>query len=105
MRKKLQVVLTDEASTQLEKVLAEATDGFINGSINCSDLINEMILTSKIDIKALQAKHTNLRKSLRVLAAQKDIDLEAAIKTLMEMKSRNSKRGPKANSANEEAEE
>jgi hypothetical protein len=105
MRKKLQVVLTDEAATHLEKVLAEASDGFINGSINCSDLVNEMILSAKVDIKALQAKHTNLRKSLRVLAAQKDIDLESAIKALTEMKSRTAKRGTRSTSPPEEVEE
>lgn len=92
MKKKLQIVLTDESWSALESLTKEASDGFINGSINFSDVVNEVLLTSKLDIKSLQAKHTNIRKSLRLMAAQKEIDIDSAIKSLLEIKSKSAKR-------------
>ena len=47
-----------------------------------------MILTAKVDVKALQLKHTDLRRSLKALAGKDDIDIESAIKSLMELKAR-----------------
>jgi hypothetical protein len=36
----------------------------------------------------LQAKHTNIRKSLRLLSSQKEIDIDSAIRALMDIKSK-----------------
>lgn len=66
--KKIQIVLSDEAWSALDSLTKEANEGFLNGTINCSDVANELISTGKIDICGLQAKHTNIRKSLRLMS-------------------------------------
>lgn len=96
MKKKLQIVLTDESWNALESLTNEANDGFLNGTINYSDVVNEVLTTAKVDIKALQAKHTNIRKSLRLMAAQKEIDIDSAIKALMELKTKGPKKSSKS---------
>lgn len=96
MKRKLQVLLSEENWAIVESTIKEANTDFSNGSINYSDVINEMISNAKLDIKTLQAKHTNIRKSLRTLASQSEIDLDLAIKTLMELKAKGSKRQSKA---------
>lgn len=90
--KRLQIILTDEAWAEVEKVYNDATDGFKTGSINYSDVINEMMLNSKVDLKELRLKHTDIRKSLLNLAKSADLDVEAAIKALSEMRVRNQKK-------------
>ncbi len=80
MKKKIQIVLSDESWSALESLTNEANEGFVNGTINYSDVVNELIATGKIDIRGLQAKHTNIRKSLGLMASQKEIDIESAIK-------------------------
>lgn len=92
MKKKLQVILNDESWELLETMTKEANEGFKNGTINMSDIVNEILMTAKIDVRALQAKHTNIRRSLRQMALQKDIDIDLAIKNLMELKTISSKR-------------
>lgn len=92
MRKRLQLVLTDEAMSALEALLKEANEGFKCGSISISDIVNEVLLTAKIDVRVMQAKHTNIRRSLRDMANQKDIDIDLAIKNLMELKAVGQKR-------------
>lgn len=92
MKKKIQIVLSDEAWSALENLTKEANDGFLNGTINYSDVANELISIGKIDIRGLQAKHTNIRKSLRLMASQKEIDIESAIKALMDLKSKGVKK-------------
>ncbi len=92
MKKKIQIVLSDEAWMALENLTKEANDGFLNGTINYSDVANELISTGKIDIRGLQAKHTNIRKSLRLMASQKEIDIESAIKALLDLKSKGVKK-------------
>lgn len=86
MSKRLQISLTEDAWKMVEQMTADAAINFEVGSINYSDVINEMILTSKVEIKTLQTKHTNLRRSLKIMASQKDIDIEAVIKTLNDLK-------------------
>lgn len=88
MKKKLQIVMSDDSWMTLENLTKEANDGFVNGSITFSDVVNEILITAKLDIKGLQAKHTNIRKSLRLMAAQKEIDIDSAIRALMEIKSK-----------------
>jgi hypothetical protein len=95
MSRRLQVVLTDEAWRTVETLCTEANDNFELGHITYSDVINEMVLCSKPDVKQLQSKHTNVRKSLLLLSAQKGMDLDAAIRALTELRSK-SKRGPKS---------
>lgn len=92
MKKKIQIVLSDESWSALESLTNEANEGFVNGTINYSDVVNELIATGKIDIRGLQAKHTNIRKSLRLMASQKEIDIESAIKALMDLKSKGVKK-------------
>ncbi len=92
MKKKLQIILNDESWTLLETMTKEANEGFKNGTINMSDIVNEILITAKIDVRALQAKHTNIRRSLRQMALQKNIDIDLAIKNLMELKTISSKR-------------
>ncbi len=101
MKKKLQVGLTDEARAIVEAVAKEANEDFKNGSISLSDVVNEMILTAKVEIRALQAKHTNVRKSLRSLAAEEHIDIDLAIKALTELKAKANKRPTKHQISNE----
>lgn len=96
MKKKLQVILSDESWSVLEVLTKEANDGFVNGSITFSDVVNEIVLTAKLDIRGLQAKHTNIRKSLRLMAAQKEIDIDSAIRALMDLKSKGAKRTAKS---------
>ncbi len=92
MSKRLQVVLTEEAWKQIESITSEANHNFEMGSINCSDVINEMVLNSRVDIKTLQMKHADIRRSLLVLAAKDDIDLDTVIKTLSELKAKGGKK-------------
>ena len=95
MKRKLQVILNDESWTVLDALTKEANDGFTTGSINMSDIVNEVLQAAKIDIRLLQAKHVNIRRSLRQMASQKDIDIDLAIKSLMEMKANGNKRTAK----------
>lgn len=101
MKKRLQVVMTDEAWEMVERVTAQANEGFDVGSIGYSDVINEMVLSSKIDLKALQLKHTNFRRSLRVLASKGDIDLDSAIRSLMDLKAKTARRSPRSQAPEE----
>jgi hypothetical protein len=95
VKKKLQVALTDESWIMIENLSKEANDGFKNGCITFSDIVNEVLLSAKLDIRGLQAKHTNIRKSLRMLASQKEIDIDLAIRNLMELKAKGAKRTAK----------
>ena len=87
-KKRLQIILSNDAWNAVEALTTEASENFEVGSINYSDVINEMILCSKVDVKALQIKHTDLRRSLRILSNKDDLDIELAIKSLMELKAR-----------------
>lgn len=88
MKKKLQVVISEEAWDLIEAIAKEANHEFKNGNINWSDVVNEMILNAKVDIALLQAKHTNIRKSLRWMASQKEINIDAVIKSLTSLKTK-----------------
>jgi outer membrane protein TolC len=87
-----QARLFSQTKIRRKEATDEANKDFSAGSITLSDVANEMILLAKIDVRVLQAKHANIRKALRVMAGQKDIDIESAIKSLMEMKARASQR-------------
>lgn len=98
MKRKLQVLLTDEAWGVVETITEEANENFDVGSINYSDILNEMIMTSKVDIKSLQLKHTDLRRSLRVMASKENVDIDSIIKSLTELKAKSVKRKSSTNS-------
>ncbi|MCB0415121.1 MAG: hypothetical protein KDD50_12355 [Bdellovibrionales bacterium] len=86
MKKRIQVLLNDDSWPIVEEITKSANQGFENGNINYSDVINEMVLSSNVDIDKLQLKHTNLRKSLRLLASKKDLDVDLAIESLLALK-------------------
>lgn len=103
MKRKLQVALNDDSWSALDALTKEANEGFKNGFITFSDVVNEVIVNAKIDMRALQAKHTNIRKSLRLLAAQKEIDIDSAIRNLMDLKAKGAKRSARTQSVFEGA--
>lgn len=92
------MILTPEAWAEVEALTNASNENFDVGAITYSDVINEMVLTAKVDVKTLQRKHTDIRRSIRAIASQNTIDLDSAIKALMELKSLNSKRKPTAQS-------
>lgn len=96
-KRRLQVILTEEAWAAVDEVTKEANQGLV-GSINYSDTINEMILSAKVDIKVFQSKHTNIRRSLRLMAANENLDIDDVIKSLMDLKA---KTGRKARAVRE----
>jgi hypothetical protein len=92
MKRKIQINLSEEAWELVEGISNEASQNFELGSIGYSDVINEMILTSKVDIKTLQLKNTDLRRTLRVMATKDSVDLDGIIKSLTELKAKGLKK-------------
>ncbi len=92
MAKRTQIYLTDEAQRLLDEKLKEANANFKTGVITVSNLVSEMVLSSKVDIKSLQLKRTDLRRSLRVMADQPDLDLDTVMKALSELKAKSPKK-------------
>lgn len=86
MFKRLQIALSEDAWAAVDALITQANENFETGHINFSDVINEMIINSKVDIKALQDKHTDIRRSLKSYAKQETPDIDAIIKTLNEIK-------------------
>lgn len=89
--KKLQIVFSDEAWAVVENVHKNATEDFEMGSISYSDVMNEIVLTSNVDIRTLQSKHTDIRRSLRALASQKDVNIDDVIRSLNEIRGKSKK--------------
>ena len=102
MKRKLQVLINEDAWNTIDALQKDANREFKCGNINYSDIVNEIIVTSKLDIKLLQAKCTNIRKSLRNMASEKEIDLDKAIKYLTDLKSKSGKRVGKCSPTQEE---
>lgn len=92
MKKVLQVKISPEAWQILDNTLSAANANFKSGKVSTSDLVNEMILTSKVEISSLQNKSISLKRFLKNTADQLEPDLEATIKILTEMKSRLTKK-------------
>lgn len=88
MIKRLQISMSEEAWAIIEKTTNEASENFDAGTITYSDVICEMILNAKIDIKSLQLKRTDLRRSLKSMANNPDIDIDTIIKNLNDLKAR-----------------
>lgn len=98
MTKRLQIAVSNEALIAVESLINEANKNFDMGHINYSDAINEMILNSKVDVKTLQDKHTDIRRSLKSYAKQEDPDLDGLIKKLTEIKKQKHRSRQKENS-------
>ncbi|MBL7716358.1 MAG: hypothetical protein JNL01_12905 [Bdellovibrionales bacterium] len=90
--KKLQVIFSDESWAQVESIYNKASEDFDSGSISYSDVINEIVLTSNVDIKTLQSKHIDVRRSLRSFASQENINLDDLIRTLTDLKGKPTKK-------------
>ena len=86
MAKKTQVVFSLKAWEKVESLVKAANEGFENGSITNSDVVNELILQGSADVKKLQSMHINLGKTLRSLASQKDLDINEVIDRLLDLK-------------------
>jgi len=93
--RKIQINLNEEAWSLLDGITKDANEDFQLGTITYSDVVIEAILQSRIDVRALQAKHVNLRKSLRLLATKKDIDIDMVIRQMTELKQRGGKNATK----------
>lgn len=89
--KKLQIVFSNEAWAVVESVHAKATEDFEMGSISYSDVMNEIVLTSNVDIRTLQSKHTDVRRSLRAFASKKDVNIDDIIRSLNEIRGKSKK--------------
>lgn len=94
MGKQVSLILSEDAWDIVKEKLAEVNRDFDGGRLKPCDVVNEMILTSKIDVKALQGKHINLKKLLRSLANKKDIEIDMVLKLVGEAKGKISKRKP-----------
>jgi hypothetical protein len=105
MTKRLQIILNEEAWKAVDALTTEVNQDFNVGTVTYSDVLSEMVINSKVDVKALQIKHTDLRRSLRVMASKEELDLDGVIKSLMELKARGGKRVSKAITATEEVTE
>ena len=86
MSKRLQVVVSQEAWEAVDSLCKEANLGFEAGNITVSDAVNELILSAKVDVKALQSKRTDLRRALRAMASKEELDLESVIRSLSELR-------------------
>lgn len=104
-KKRLQLALSPDAWAAVDALVREANSNFETGSINFSDMVNEMILSAKVDVKILQLKHTDIRRSLRVMAALENIDLDTAIRTLTEIKQKLGKKPAKSLATQEDTNE
>ncbi len=101
IKKRLQVIFTDESWRAVDDATSEANRDFEVGTVSYSDVINEMILNSKIDIKALRTKRTDIRRSLRYFADQENLDVDSVIKTLTELRTKTVRKLPRAQSKDE----
>ena len=90
--KRMQIVFSNESWAIVENAITQATENFNLGSISTSDVVNELILHSRIDIKSFQAKHIDLRRSLKAYAAQDDIDIDQVIKSLTDLRAKGGKK-------------
>jgi hypothetical protein len=63
VKRKIQIILTEESWTILESLTKGANENFVNGNIAFSDVVNEVLQGAKIDIRTLQAKLTPTPRS------------------------------------------
>ncbi|MEK6555652.1 MAG: hypothetical protein AABZ31_10455 [Bdellovibrionota bacterium] len=91
MGKRMRLNLADEACELLNTYTTEANAGFKQGRISKTDVLNEIILSTKVEIDGLRAKHIDVRKSLRLLSEEKQIDVHSALHALIEIKNQSAK--------------
>lgn len=82
--KRLQLKLGVEALAKLDALVAQVNEGFTLGSITQSDVVEELVLSGRIDTKGLQRKHVDVRRYLKQIASSDAVDLDQAIKMLEE---------------------
>lgn len=92
MSKRLQVLVSQEAWEAVDALCNEANLGFEAGNITVSDAVNEMILSARVDVRALQSKRTDLRKALRAMANKEELDLESVIRSLSDLRGKAGKK-------------
>jgi len=102
-KKRLQVVFSDEAWATVMALTKEANENFEVGSITYSDVVNELVICGKIDLKTLQLKKTDIKKSLRLMASQDQVDLDSVIKTLSELRAKPSRKTQKPSEPKEDS--
>lgn len=95
--KRIQLLLPQNAIDQLEKIRKEVNTGFDVGSIGLSDVATEIIMSAEIDVKEIRIKHINVKRYLKHLAKDDNIDIDTALKTLQELRSQLAKKTPKVN--------
>jgi hypothetical protein len=95
MKKKVTVLLSEEAFEKAEHFTKLASENFDTGKIIISDIVNEMILTAEIDIRSVQNKCVNIKKSILKFAKQENPDLDQLIKSLQELKGKSPKKTTK----------
>ncbi len=97
MNKKLQVNLSDKAFQSLQDIVERANDGFEYGKIKYSDVINEIIVNTKVNIEDLRSRNTNIKIALRIMLKQKNMDIKAVSEKIETLKNKvqggNRKRG------------
>ncbi len=86
MSKRLQVILSDSAFEQVEKTYKASVEGHPTVKLNYSDVVEMMILNSKVHVADIRLKHTDLRKTLMDLAKRKDLSVEEIISSMAELK-------------------
>ena len=82
--KRLQLKLGEEALTKLDALVTQVNEGFTLGSISQSDIVEELIVAARVDAKALQRKHVDIKRYLKQMASDDTLDLDQAIKLLEE---------------------
>lgn len=95
MAKRLQIVIGEDAFERVDQVYKKATEGQPTVKLNYSNVIEEMILNSKVSISDIRSKHTDLRKTLLDLAKRKDISVEDVVSQIADIKGGLSKRETK----------
>lgn len=82
--KRLQLKLGIEALAKLDALVTQVNEGFTVGSISQSDIVEELVLAGRIDTKAIQRKHVDIKRYLKHIASTDALDLDQAIKMLEE---------------------
>ncbi len=92
MSKSLNISLSEEALSLVKEKMAEVNRDFDGGRVKICDVVNEMILTSKVDVKVLQGKHMNLKRLLRSLSTRNDLDVDAIIRMVSDAKGKGARK-------------
>ena len=95
MSKRMQVILSHEAYEKVFRIHKHATEGHPTVKLNLSDVVEEFVLSGKVSVSSLRAKHTDLRRTLMDLAKKKDVSVEDIVSSLAEIKGGLTKRETK----------